>query len=81
MVIDENGKAIHFGSSNHENLLIHKDPLRKERYINRHRKNEDWDDPNTPAFWAKHLLWNKTTLLESIADIKKNYGISVYENV
>lgn len=78
MVIDENGKTVHFGSPSHQNLLIHKDQSRKERYINRHRKNENWDDPNTPGFWSKHLLWNQTTLFKSIEDIKKKYNIHVH---
>ena len=37
-------KSIHFGAKKqfYEDFTIHKDPERKERYIERHSKNEDW---------------------------------------
>ena len=34
-------KSIHFGSRGMSDFTIHKDPERKERYIDRHSKHED----------------------------------------
>ena len=76
MVKNQN-KTIHFGSPNHENYTIHKDDSRKKSYINRHKKNEDWEDSLTAGFWSKHLLWNKPTLQDSIKDIERNFDIIV----
>ena len=70
------GKTIHFGSSAHEDYRIHKNEDRKQRYINRHKKNETWgaDGVETAGFWAKHVLWNKPTLQASIDDINKRFN-------
>ena len=75
-------KSIHFGSKGYEDFTIHKDPERKNRYLDRHSKNEDWNNPLTAGFYARNLLWNKTTLAESIRDTNrrfKNINI-IYKN-
>ena len=69
-------KTIHSGAMGYEDFTTHKDPKRKERYLARHR-HEDWDDPTTAGFWARHLLWNKDTLYGAIQDLKKR-GIVVH---
>jgi hypothetical protein len=40
--IINDSKTISFGAKNYSDYTIHKDNLRKERYIIRHRKTEDW---------------------------------------
>ena len=64
-------KTVSFGSAQHSDFTKHKDPERKQRYIDRHRKREDWSDPTTAGFMSKNLLWNKKTLTESIQDTNK----------
>ena len=46
---------------------------RKDSYIARRKKNEDWGASGTkPAgFYHKHVLWNKPTLKAGIDDINK----------
>ena len=71
-VID--GKTtVAFGSKPYSDMLQHKDEARKKLYINRHAKNEDWTDPLTAGFWARWILWNKPTLLDSIEDVNKRF--------
>lgn len=74
-----NGKIIHFGDSRYEDFTIHKDEKRKARYIKRHKKNEDWslNGIDTAGWWSKNLLWNMSSIEESIEDIKKRFGIDV----
>ena len=64
-------KTVSFGAKGCSDYTIHKDPERKKRYETRHKKNENWSDPKTAGFYAKHLLWNKTSLQASIADVNK----------
>ena len=52
------GKTISFGAKGMSDFTIHKDEERKGRYILRHKKNEDWEDPLTAGFYAYHVLWN-----------------------
>jgi hypothetical protein len=66
-------KTVSFGAAGMSDFTKHKDPERKERYINRHKKNEDWNDPKTAGFYAKNVLWNKTSLQASVADINKKF--------
>jgi hypothetical protein len=73
-------KTIHFGSK-YENFTIHKDNERKYRYIDRHKKREDWQDPFTAGFWALHTLWNKPTIQGSLNDIKRNFDIKIKNEI
>lgn len=75
-MVNIDNKKIHFGQEGASDFTKHGDNERKERYINRHRKRENWDDINTAGFWSKNLLWNKKTLKDSINDINKKYNIN-----
>ena len=66
-----NGKTISFGASGYSDFTQRKDKDRKRRYINRHKKNEDWANPMTAGFYAKAILWNKDTVKASFVDINK----------
>ena len=66
-------KTVSFGAAGMSDFTIHKDTARKQRYLNRHKKNENWNDHNTAGFMSKNLLWNKPTLTESIKDTNKKF--------
>jgi hypothetical protein len=66
-------KDVYFGQAGASDYTIHNDDERKQRYLNRHRKRENWEDPLTSGFWAANLLWNKKTLQESIDDINERF--------
>jgi hypothetical protein len=66
-------KTVSFGAAGMSDYTKHKDDERKERYINRHKKKEDWSNPKTAGFYARHILWNKTSLQASVADINKKF--------
>jgi len=72
---DEKEKTVSFGAAGMSDFTIHKDEARKERYLNRHRKNENWDKPDTPGALSRYILWNKKTLRASIRDFKKRFGV------
>lgn len=67
-------KTTHFGAAGMSDYTKHKDPARKQRYINRHKKRENWNDPTTAGALSLYILWNKPTLKASIADYKKRFG-------
>jgi hypothetical protein len=72
-------KKINFGDDRYEDYTQHGDPKRKALYIQRHKKNEDWNNPLTAGWWSRYLLWEKPTLTEAIKDIKKRFGIIVLQ--
>lgn len=66
-------KTVHFGAAGMSDYTKHKDPQRKQRYIKRHRKRENWNNPMTAGSLSLYILWNKTSLRASIADYKKRF--------
>ena len=72
-IITNTGKRVYFGAVGYEDFTTHKDEERKQRYIVRHKKNEDWTDINTPGFWSYHYLWEFPTKKAAYENIKKKY--------
>ena len=73
-------KTVSFGQKGASDFTKHQDLVRRDRYIDRHKKNEDWtkSGAKTEGFYSKHVLWNKTTLKASIDDINKRFkGLNV----
>ncbi len=67
-------KTISFGAKGYSDMTVHKDTERKQRYLDRHKKNENWNDPKTPGVYARLVLWNKSTLQASVIDINKKFS-------
>ena len=67
----DNKKTVAFGQKGASDFTKHKDKERKELYVDRHTKNEDWTKSGAKAagWLSKHVLWNKPTLQASVADI------------
>jgi len=78
MVLIDN-KKIHFGQKGFTDYTINKKPEKKDLYISRHKKRENRNKSGieTAGFWAKHILWNKPTLRESISDTEKKFNINI----
>ena len=76
-IITKDNKKVYFGASGYSDFTIHKDEARKQRYINRHKNNEDWTKSgiDTAGFWSRWLLWNKPTIKNSYLDIKEKFNI------
>ena len=75
------GKKDSFGAKGYSDFTQHKDNERKQRYIDRHRKNENWNDLKTAGAWSKGILWNKPTLKESIKSMESKFNIDFkYKN-
>ena len=55
---------------------IHNEDARKKRYLDRHRKRENWNDFKSAGSLSRYILWNKKTLDASIADYKKKFNLT-----
>ena len=75
LLIDKH--TVHFGDSAYKDFTQHADNHRKDLYLKRHSKREDWDDPLTAGFWARWLLWNQKSVAKSIQYIKTHFDIKV----
>ena len=61
-MVEYNGKKIHFGSTNTEDFIIHKDSNRRDKYLTKAKKitNKDgeftYQLPSYPNYWSVKLL-------------------------
>lgn len=80
-------KTISFGAKGYMDYIKYSDvnPYlaedRKELYIKRHEKNEDWGDLSKPGTWSRWILWNKPTLEESIMDMQNKFNIIIVNSL
>lgn len=68
---DGSKKTTRFGAKGYSDYTIHKDKERRERYINRHKKDLDTEDPTRAGYLSMFILWNKPTFEASLEDYKK----------
>ena len=61
-------KTVKFGQYGAEDFTIHKDEERKNRYIDRHSKREDWGNATSRGALSRWILWNQTTIEDSLKD-------------
>jgi hypothetical protein len=73
--IDGKNRTVSFGAKGYSDFTHHKDEARKKLYLVRHQKTEDWNNPVTPGALSRWILWNKTTLRESISDYRRRFNI------
>lgn len=76
--IDGKKRTIRFGQAGASDFTKHKDEERKQRYIDRHRKREDWTRSGvmTAGFWSRWVLWNRPTIKASLEDALRKGGLS-----
>ena len=72
-IITSMGKKVFFGNSDYQDFTTHKDEERKQRYIKRHEKRENWNDKDTAGFWSYHYLWSYPTKKEAYENIKSKF--------
>ena len=54
--------------------LDHHDKVKRENYLKRHAKNENWNNPMSRGALSKWLLWgNSTSLNENIKEFKQKF--------
>ena len=70
-------KTTQFGSKGMSDFTKHNDNKRKELYLKRHQKNENWDDFMSAGSLSRWLLWNKKTFKASLLDYLKKFKLKI----
>lgn len=60
-----NGKVVHFGQAGGKTYIDHGDKAKREAYLARHKKRENWNDPFSPGALSRYLLWGDSTNMET----------------
>ena len=74
-IITNDNRKVYFGQSGYEHFTGpegHGDERRRLNYISRHRKNEDWGDPNTAGYWSAKFLWFEKSYEQAYKKIRKD---------
>ena len=76
---DDKIKTVHFGQFGASDFTKHKNEERKQRYIDRHRDNENWSKAGitSAGFWSRWSLWNKPTIQASKSDIESRFNVKI----
>ena len=78
-LLNEEGRERHvdFGASGYQDYTQHNDAIRKALYMLRHKSREDWTKAGifTAGFWSRWLLWNRSSVSASLADVRERFNL------
>lgn len=70
-IITNDNKKVYFGDSKYQHFTEgHLDEKRRLNYMSRHKKTENWRNPDSAGFWAFHYLWRFPSYSEAYKNIK-----------
>ena len=70
-------KTTHFGQAGADDYTITKDKAQRKRYLDRHRKNENWNNPESAGALSRWILWgNSTSRQENIRSFKSKFKLN-----
>ncbi len=68
------GTHTDFGAAGMSDFTRHHDEARRQRYLKRHSRRENWNNMKSAGALSRYILWNKPSLSASIADYKRRFG-------
>ena len=60
-----NGKVVHFGQEGGKTYIDEGDKIKRENYLARHKKRENWNNPFSAGSLSRYLLWGDSTNMET----------------
>jgi len=69
--------TVHFGQAGANDYTRSHDDEAKERYLNRHSK-EDWEDFTTAGSLSRWLLWEHKSMAKAYNEYIKRFGLKKY---
>jgi hypothetical protein len=57
--------VVHFGQAGGQTYIDHGDKAKREAYLARHKKRENWSDPFSAGALSRYLLWGDSTNMET----------------
>jgi hypothetical protein len=69
-------KTIHFGSAGMDDYTKTKDKAQRSRYLERHRRRENWEKADTAGALSRWILWGPSTnRSENISKFKSRFNL------
>ena len=73
-----NIKMVHFGATGDTDYTISHDKEMRDKYITRHKANENWGDPTSAGALSRYMLWERTSLSTAISQYRQRFGLLTY---
>jgi hypothetical protein len=73
---DDHETKIPFGAKGYDDMTTHKNPLRRQRYIQRHKARETWTNPMTAGALSRYILWETPSLQKNIQLFKQRFNLT-----
>lgn len=69
-------KTIRFGQFGASDYTLHRDSERMKRYVDRHRKREDWTRAGkySAGWWSRWLLWSNPSFADALKLTEQKLG-------
>lgn len=69
-------KTTHFGSAGMDDYTKTRDKDQRSRYLKRHRRNENWNDPTSAGALSRWILWgDSTSRATNISSFKRRFNL------
>lgn len=69
-------KTTHFGAKGMDDYTKTGDTEQRRRYIERHKRNENWNDPTSAGALSRFILWGESTsLARNIAAFRNKFSL------
>ena len=70
---NQNPLIVPFGQKGYSDFTSNHSVIKKNNYIKRHQKRENWDNPFSPGALSMFLLWHTDDLKLNIELFKKRF--------
>jgi len=72
----DDGTKTRFGAAGMDDYTITHDKDQRTRYLTRHRKNENWNNPKSAGALSRYILWGDSTSIETnLAAYKRRFNL------
>jgi len=68
-------KTTHFGQAGAPDYTKTKDKAQRSRYLTRHRRNENWNNPVSAGALSRWILWSETSKSLALSKYKKRFNL------
>lgn len=72
---DDHETRVPFGAKGYEDMTMHKNELRRQAYIQRHKSRENWSIPTTAGSLSRYILWETANLNKNIHLFKERFNL------
>ena len=68
-------KTTHFGARGYQDFTQHKNLLRRQNYLARHRYREDWNDPTSAGALSRWILWERPSFQAAVNAFRERFHL------